>query len=184
MAQSLSTCTGGAVLGICGGYQILGTKVADPKGIEGPPAAAAGLGLLAVETELSAAKRLVEVPGTDRATGQAIAGYEMHVGETSGPGASRPMLDLAAGPDGAVSADGRIMGAYVHGLFASDSFRAAFLQRLRPGVRAALGYEAGIEATLDALADHLEAHMDLDALFQVSVMAASSSAAIAAPVLR
>ena len=175
---------GGAVLGLCGGYQMLGRRIADPQGIEGAPSAADGLGLLDVETELAVAKRLVETAGAHVATGCAVSGYEMHVGVTTGPGTARPMLDLPGGPDGAVSPDGQVGGCYLHGLFASDSFRAAFLQRLRPGARAHLNYEARIDATLDALADHLETHLDLDAMLQVSVMANSSAAASAAPALR
>lgn len=152
---------GGAVLGICGGYQMLGRTVADPNGIEGPPAEAAGLGLLDIATTLTPAKKLVEVSGTERRTDRPVSGYEMHVGVTSGPDTTRPMLDLSGGADGAMTADGRISGCYVHGLFTSDAYRTAFLQQLRPGARAALAYEAGIDATLDALADHLEAHLDL-----------------------
>ena len=153
---------GGAVLGICGGYQMLGKTVADPDGIEGPPADARGLGLLDVGTVLTAEKTLVEVSGTDRLTGSPVSGYEMHVGETAGPDTARPMLTLGSGDDGAISADGLVSGCYVHGLFASDALRTAFLQRLRPGARAALDYEAGIDDALDALAKHLETHLNLD----------------------
>jgi adenosylcobyric acid synthase len=155
---------GGAVLGICGGYQMLGKTVADPDGIEGPPAETAGLGLLDVETTLTAAKKLVEVSGTERQTGLPVSGYEMHVGVTSGADTAQPMLALSTGPDGAVSADGAVAGCYVHGLFSSDSYRTAFLQKLRPAARETMAYEAGIDATLDALADHLEAHLDLEAM--------------------
>ena len=93
----------------------------------------------------------------------------MHVGVTSGPDTARPMLDLSSGADGvmadgAMSRDGRISGCYVHGLFSSDSYRTTFLQRLRPAVREAMAYEAGIDATLDKLADHLEEHLDLEAM--------------------
>jgi len=91
----------------------------------------------------------------------------MHVGETHGPDAARPMLSLGSGDDGAISADGLVSGCYVHGLFASDALRAAFLQRLRPGTRAALSYEAGIDDALDALANHLETHLDLDRMIDV-----------------
>ena len=100
--------------------------------IEGPAAAAAGLGLLDVETVLTSNKKLGEVSGRETHTGAAVAGYEMHVGDTDGPGAAVPMLDLSGQADGAVSPDGQVMGCYVHGLFSSDAFRTAFLQRLRP----------------------------------------------------
>ena len=174
---------GGAVLGVCGGYQLMGRTIADPGGIEGPAGEAPGLGLLDVETVLADGKTLVEVSGVS-AAGAPVKGYEMHVGRTSGPDATRPMLHLGTGHDGAVSTDGRLMGTYVHGLFASDAFRSEFLARLRPGARAQVAYEARVEETLDALADHLEAHMDLDGLYRASTIPASSSAPSAAPVLR
>ena len=114
---------------------MLGRRIADPAGIEGPPGAAEGLGLLDLDTVLTGDKQLREVRGREIASGEPIHGYEMHVGRTSGPALARPMLDLAGRPDGAVSPDGRIMGCYVHGLFAADDFRHAFLARLRERAR-------------------------------------------------
>jgi adenosylcobyric acid synthase len=159
---------GGAVLGICGGLQMLGRRIADPVGIEGPPAEAAGLGLLDLATTLQSAKRLAEVSGREVASGERLQGYEMHVGETTGPALARPMLELAGRPDGAVSEDGRIMGCYVHGLFAADGFRHAFLARLRERAVSGVAYETQIEASLDALADHLEASLDTDGLLALA----------------
>jgi adenosylcobyric acid synthase len=153
---------GGHLLGLCGGYQMLGCRIADPEGIEGPPGEATGLGLLDIETMLSGEKRLVQASGSDTATGQSVQGYEMHLGVTTGPGLSRPMLRLEGGPDGAVSEAGTVAGCYLHGLFASDLFRHAFLARL--GAEGSVRYEATIEAVLDALAEHLEQNLDLDAL--------------------
>ena len=154
---------GGHILGICGGYQMLGRRIADPDGIEGPPGEAQGLGLLEIDTVLGGDKRLAEATGRDVATGMPVRGYEMHLGVTSGPGLGRPMLDLDGHPDGAVSADGRVMGCYLHGLFAADSFRRTFLTRLG-ATAGAFAYEPMIENVLDGLADHLERHLDLDAL--------------------
>jgi len=95
-------------------------------------------------------------------------GYEMHVGRTSGPDAARPFARLADGSlDGAVSADGRVAGGYVHGLFADDRQRAAWLARLNAKT-GGFSYEADVEATLDALADHLEAHLDIEAIWALS----------------
>ena len=153
---------GGHILGLCGGYQMLGRRIADPEGIEGPPGEAAGLGLLDIDTVLEGAKRLAEASGTDIASGERVLGYEMHLGLTTGPGLARPLLRLASGPDGAVSPDGLVAGCYLHGLFASDAFRHAFLARL--GGAGETQYETMIEATLDALAEHLEQNLGLDAL--------------------
>jgi adenosylcobyric acid synthase len=155
---------GGHVIGLCGGYQMLGARIRDPSGIEGPPADVSGLGLLDIETELTADKTLIEAAGVELSTGAPVRGYEMHVGRTEGPSLVRPMLRLGAHEDGAVSPDGRVFGCYLHGLFASDDFRRAFLARLRPGRASHLAYDAQMERTLDALADHLEAHLDLDRL--------------------
>jgi adenosylcobyric acid synthase len=160
---------GGRVLGLCSGYQMLGRRVADPGGVEGRPGWEAGLGLLDVETVLTGGKTLRAAAGTDLATGKPIAGYEMHVGVTTGPDAARAMLDLSGRPDGAVSARGNVMGCYVHGIFAGDGFRAAFLEMLRPGrPGSGLAYEAGVEAALDSLSRHLAAAIDLDRLLAIA----------------
>ena len=159
---------GGAVLGICGGYQMLGRTLADPDGIEGAPGKAKGLGLLDVDTVLGGDKRLVAVSGLDVASNEAIEGYEMHVGTTTGPATKRPMLRLQTGGDGAVSKDGLITGCYVHGLFARDAFRHAFLSALRKREASGLRYEAMVEDILDAFADHLQAHLDIDGLLDLA----------------
>ena len=125
---------GGRILGLCGGYQMLGRRIADPDGYEGKPGEAAGLGLLDIDTVLGPEKRLCATAGIDLATGMPVRGYEMHLGVTSGPGLSRPMLELDGRPDGAVSPDGRVAGCYLHGLFAADAFRRAFLARLGAGL--------------------------------------------------
>ncbi|MGF1612033.1 MAG: cobyric acid synthase [Kiloniellales bacterium] len=157
---------GSLVVGLCGGYQMLGRRVADLTGVEGAPGEAEGLGLLELETTLTSDKTLVEAAGVELASGEIVRGYEMHVGATRGPALGRPMLHLEEGgrAEGAVSADGRVMGCYLHGLFAADGFRRAFLGRLRARRASGLDYEADVEATLDALAAHLEAHLDLDRL--------------------
>jgi adenosylcobyric acid synthase len=159
---------GGRILGLCGGYQMLGRRIADPAGREGQPGVAAGLGLLDIDTVLGPEKRLRETAGTDLATGMAVRGYEMHLGMTAGPGLARPMLDLAGSPDGAVCADGLVAGCYLHGLFAADAFRHAFLARLGAGNGSGVAYEAMIDDILDRLADHLEGHLDLASLLAAS----------------
>jgi adenosylcobyric acid synthase len=158
---------GGTVLGLCGGYQMLGRTVADPAGIEGPPGTVAGLGLLDVETILSDEKRLEPVHGST-ADGASFAGYEMHMGVTEGPDRQRPFARLADGSDeGAVSADGQVVGTYIHGLFADDVQRAAWLARFAAGATN-IAYDAALERTLDGLAAHLEAHLDLDLLLTLA----------------
>lgn len=159
---------GGAVLGLCAGYQMLGRRIADPAGIEGRAGEAQGLGLLEVDTVLTAEKTLVPVTGVELRSNGAIAGYEMHVGRTDGPGARGPMLRLGSRLDGAVSADGRIMGCHVHGIFAGDGFRRAFLERLGGTADAQLAYEARVESALEALADHCEAHLDVTRLLEIA----------------
>ncbi|MEE7493759.1 cobyric acid synthase [Methylobacterium oryzae CBMB20] len=159
---------GGRVLGLCGGYQMLGRSLADPHGIEGAPRTVPGLGLLEVDTVMTPQKRLAAVTGTSLPDGVPFAGYEMHIGATEGPDAARPLLRLADGrSDGAVSADGRVAGTYVHGLFAQDAQRAAWLARLGTASDGA-GYEAGVEAALDGLARHIAAHVDCDRLLALA----------------
>lgn len=157
---------GGHVLGLCGGYQMLGRRVADPAGIEGAPGEIEGLGLLDVETVLSGEKRLEEVRG-ESFDGVPLKGYEMHMGETGGPGRTRPFAMIGGVAEGAVSADGRVTGTYLHGLFADDRQRAAWLARLG-GEASGFDYEAGVEEVLDRLAAHMERHLDLDALLAMA----------------
>jgi adenosylcobyric acid synthase len=156
---------GGRVLGICGGYQMLGKSVADPDGIEGEPGISEGLGLLDVETVLEPVKQLRLENATDAITGAAIAGYHMHMGATDGPARQNPFARIGNAAEGARSADGLVMGTYLHGLFAADDFRRRFLGA---AAGADIRYEAGVEKTLDALAAHLEAHLDLDALLALA----------------
>jgi adenosylcobyric acid synthase len=157
---------GGMILGLCGGFQMLGRSIADPGGVEGPVATVDGLGLLDVATTLSPDKRLEAVRGAT-SDGAPFAGYEMHMGVTAGPDCARPFARLADGAaDGAVSSDGRVIGTYVHGLFADDRQRAAWLARC--GGAATVAYDDLIERTLDALAAHLSAHVDLDRLLTLA----------------
>jgi adenosylcobyric acid synthase len=158
---------GGTVLGLCGGYQMLGRIIDDPTGIEGPPATVDGLGLIDVQTTLSADKRLESIRGTSH-DGIPFCGYEMHIGVTDGPDRGRPFARLSDGsPEGAVSADGRVIGTYIHGLFADDRQRSAWLERFAAG-KTSIAYEDLIERTLDALAAHLAAHLDLDRLLKLA----------------
>jgi adenosylcobyric acid synthase len=160
---------GGCVVGLCGGYQMLGRRVSDPDGLEGAAGQAPGLGLLDVTTTLEREKTLRLAEGIDAVSGEAVRGYEIHLGRTAGADTARPAVTLGGGrPDGARSADGRVIGSYLHGLFAADGFRRAFLAGLRPGRNAGGAYEAGVEAALDGLAQHLETHLDLDRLLAIA----------------
>jgi adenosylcobyric acid synthase len=158
---------GGLVLGLCGGYQMLGRLVSDPQGLEGAPGSVPGLGLLDVETTLLPDKTLTRISGTHVPSGTALDGYEIHLGKTTGVDCARPFALLEGRPDGAINASGQVMGSYLHGCFSSDEFRAKFLTYL--GIQASdLRFEATIERVLDDLAAHLEANLDLDLILSLA----------------
>jgi len=157
---------GGAVLGLCGGYQMLGRTVTDPEGIDGRAGTTQGLGLLDVDTTMLPDKAVRKVQARHVASGTEVSGYEIHLGHTEGADCARPVLSIDGRPDGASSADGRVQGTYVHGLFTEDAFRRAWLAQL--GVASTLAYEARVEGALDALADHLERHLDVDRILAIA----------------
>ncbi|MQY51982.1 cobyric acid synthase [Rhodocyclus gracilis] len=192
---------GGRVVGLCAGFQMLGRVVRDPQGIEGAPGESAGLGLLELETTIGGDKRLLDLDAVDRVSGERVTGYEMHMGRTQGAALAQPWLRLVdadgeSGEDadlsariaplgsheraeGAVSADGRVMGSYVHGLFAADGFRRHWLAQMRgeavehgagQGERTtpASAYEARVDAALDAFAAQLAEDLDLDTLWALA----------------
>ena len=154
---------GGHVLGICGGYQMLGETIADPDGIEGVPCMVQGLGHLDVNTVMQPQKRLALSQARYLATHDIVSGYEIHMGHTTGPDCARAWLSLEERGEGAASADGRVMGCYIHGLFSADAFRTAFFAQLGKPV-SRYDYNAQVQSTLDTLADHLERHLDIDRL--------------------
>ena len=158
---------GGSVLGICGGYQMLGRLVSDPDGIEGPAGYTPGLGLLNVTTVMTGDKRLTKVQATHAVNGSAFEGYEIHIGRSDGPDRARPFARMDGVAEGAVSADGRIAGSYIHGMFSNDGFRSAFLQGLG-ATASAHQYGATVEAVLNELAAHIETHLDVDGLLQLA----------------
>ncbi|CDN50099.1 cobyric acid synthase [Neorhizobium galegae] len=157
---------GGRVLGLCGGYQMLGKAISDPEGTEGPPGSIEGLALLDVETVLAGDKRLEAVAGASF-DGISLSGYEMHIGRTTGADCRRSFATIGGNPEGAISADGRVWGTYLHGLFSDDRQRSAWLTRLG-GSASGLDYEAGVDAVLDRLAGHMEKHLDLDGLLKLA----------------
>jgi adenosylcobyric acid synthase len=160
---------GGHVLGLCGGYQMLGRVVRDPLGLEGPPGEAAGLGLLDVETVLIAGKTVREVDVAHPESGATGTAYEIHLGASEGPDRARAPFRSGGAPEGARSADGRVTGTYLHGLLTSDPLRRAWLAALAGRALAGgPGYDAIVETTLDRLAAHLEQHLDIAALLALA----------------
>lgn len=158
---------GGKVLGICGGYQMLGHLISDPDGIEGPAGDTEGLAMLGVDTVMTPNKRLTETRATHVASGQDFSGYEIHIGRTSGDDCNRPFAKVDGRSEGAVSVNGQVMGSYLHGMFADDGFRAAFLTSLG-GSAGGQSYAQSVEDTLEALADHMEAHLDVAAILDAA----------------
>lgn len=155
---------GGRVLGICGGFQMLGSAIHDPEGLEGPAGASQGLGLLEFETHMLPGKRLRNVGGRLLPEGVPVVGYEIHQGVSEGPALARPFCELEGRPDGAVSADGRVMGSYLHGLFDRPEACAALLARCGLAEEGAVDLAAHRQAELDRLADALEQHLDIAAI--------------------
>ena len=156
----------GHVVGLCGGYQMLGRMVRDPQGREGSVREAPGLGLLDVETVMEADKTVRNVAAHSLHHDAPLEGYEIHLGRTEGPDRARPVALIEGVPDGATSADGRVFGTYLHGLFGADLFRRRFLAQF--GVEGGADYRAGVDAALDAIAARLEEHLDCDAIFSAA----------------
>ncbi len=155
---------GGHVLGICGGFQMLGRHISDPAGVEGNARDIDGLGLLNIETVMEAEKVVRNVQATSLLHNTPFEGYEIHIGRTTGPDMLRPFARIGEHDDGAISPDGRIMGTYLHGVFSGDEFRRRFLLSL--GINSGqMSYRAGVETALDELAGELERCLDIDALF-------------------
>ncbi|MCA0927538.1 cobyric acid synthase [Ruegeria profundi] len=157
---------GGHVLGLCGGFQMLGKTIADPEGVDGSPGTVDGLGLLDVTTTMAGKKQVTLRTARSVPDNDPVTGYEIHMGRTEGPDCNRAWLEIDSRPEGAADKTGRIRGSYLHGIFSSDAFRARYLTEL--GAVSDLLYEDGVEETLDALADHLEQHMDLDHLLKMA----------------
>jgi adenosylcobyric acid synthase len=152
------------VLGICGGFQMLGETIADPHGIEGEAGSSRGLGLLAIDTVLEKEKQLRRVSGRLTMENAAVSGYEIHAGVTRGAGLQKPLVDLGEHSDGAIDETGQIAGTYLHGLFDDDNARDALLRWAGLDVIAPFDYHARREADIDRLADAMEHSLDLDAL--------------------
>ena len=164
---------GGVVMGLCGGYQMLGMRLDDPDGIEGAAGSVAGLGHLDVETVLAGDKTLTRVSARAVRPDAPVTGYEIHIGRTGGADCERPFLRIDGRPEGAVSADGAVIGSYLHGIFADDVFRRAFLDDLaarrgRLGRFGVVDFEARVDDVLDDLAAHMAQNLDLDRLGKIA----------------
>lgn len=154
------------VLGVCGGYQLLGKAIHDPDLVDGNVESIQGLGLLDVVTVMEGEKSTKQVSGYCVRSNTAVDGYEIHMGKTSGADTFRPMLELSTGVDGAISSNGCIEGTYVHGIFSSDAYRSWWLDTLVAGSSSKLQFELEIDHELDVLADGLEASLDVDSLIE------------------
>ena len=157
------------VLGICGGYQMLGSQIDDPDGIESSQPSISGLGFLDVRTVMTEQKKLVQTKARHLPSQLSLEGYEMHIGRTEGPDCQRPFAEIEGRSEGAISPSGRVMGSYLHGLFSDDMFRRHILNMLGPHIQSQnLSYEAQIDQTLDGLAQHLETHLDIEAMIEIA----------------
>ncbi len=149
---------GGRVIGICGGYQMLGQTVSDPLGLEGAPRQVEGLGLLDVVTEMAPEKTVRNSMARSIVYDVPLSGYEIHLGLTTGPDCAQPPVSIKGRPDGASSADGRVSGTYLHGLFSSDEYRRHLLQSF--GINGGgVNYRQSVDAALDEVATELESRL-------------------------
>lgn len=156
---------GGRVLGVCGGYQLLGQSIHDPDGVDGNAGSTLALGLLNVNTHMHAEKQTCEATGLCMRSNLPLSGYEIHVGISTGPDTHRPMATINDHADGAISESGNVEGTYLHGLFSNDQFRSWWLESIKTGSSSQFNYESFVEKELDNLADGIEKSLDVEALF-------------------
>lgn len=158
---------GGSVIGICGGYQMLGRTIDDPHGSDGTIGVTKGLGLLDVTTVMAQEKTVTPTQAMHLSTGYAVSGYEIHMGVTDGPDCRRAWIGIDANRSvSAQSADGKILGSYIHGLFAQDAFRAAFLQSF--GTHSSVAFDAVVDEALDAIAAQVAQEWSLDQIYKMA----------------
>jgi adenosylcobyric acid synthase len=158
---------GGKVLGICGGFQMLGRAIHDPDGLEGAPGSSEGLGWLAIETTLLPEKQLRRVRGVLQFGQAPVEGYEIHQGVSMGSGLERPLVVLDNATDGAISPDGLIAGTYLHGLFDHPEACAALLGWAGLESTVQPDYRQQREDGLERLADAVEAHLDMARILEI-----------------
>ncbi|MGI9349988.1 MAG: cobyric acid synthase [Rhizobiaceae bacterium] len=155
---------GGLVIGVCGGYQMLGKKISDPRRLEGDIGEIEGLGLLNVETDLLPEKTVKTFEPMSCEFGCELSGYEIHMGYTDGPDCARAMVNFDGRFDGAISKQGNVRGCYLHGLFNSDDYRKRLLREQGFAADEGMSYAASVESALDELAEAMEAYLDIDEL--------------------
>lgn len=160
--------TGGKVLGICGGYQMLGKSINDPEGIEGAKTEASGLGYLDVSTVLETEKTVRQTIAYSSKLDCETNGYEIHIGVTTGPDTSRPFLSKEGSALGAGSQDGNIEGVYLHGLFNDDNFRMKYLSQFRTNEGRRTNFLSQVNAALDILAERMEEHLDIEKILEIA----------------
>ena len=147
---------------------MLGNDIRDPDGHDGAAGCEPGLGLLDVSTVMTGKKQVTPVEGQCAVTGETVAGYEIHVGETKGSDTERPFSIVRGQPEGARSADNRIQGTYLHGLFESDAFRQAWLSNAGASANTQLNFSAAIDSALDELAIGVSKAVDVEALLKLA----------------
>lgn len=157
---------GGNIFGICGGYQILGQSISDEAGFDGLKGTKDGLGLLNIQTQMLPKKTVKPVSAICPFSKTDVAGYEIHAGQTTGHDCALPLLTIDGKPEGSVSANGKVSGSYVHGLFASDAYRKFWIERWGQLVTSEISYNQTVNDTLDQLAFDLESALDIDAIFK------------------
>jgi adenosylcobyric acid synthase len=158
---------GGRLMGICGGFQMLGRKVHDLHGIEGEPGTSSGLGWLDMQTALTPDKRLCNTVGRLAWSEAEVRGYEIHAGISEGPALARPALELDHGPDGAISDDRQVLGTYLHGIFDGAAACDALLAWAGLTSPKSRDVRALREASLERLADTIAQHLDTTKLMQI-----------------
>lgn len=160
---------GGKILGICGGYQILGNAITDPDKIESDVPFVEALGLLGVQTKITPTKTLVKSHGFHLETKTYFQGYEIHMGETSGTDCQRPFSRINGQLEGAISKSGLVMGSYIHGMFSTDKFRKEFIKSITDiSFSSSVNHSDLVNGTLEELADQLEKVLDIEAFFKMA----------------
>ena len=169
---------GGKLMGICGGYQMLGTMINDPEGIEGKRGSTPGLGLLDLTTTMVRQKHLKQVSGTLMLPNQGtvtVTGYEIHAGITTGSALASPLIKLKHYNDGAISNDGQVFGSYLHGIFETPEACQAILKWGGLKTAAVTNYQALREEGINRMADTVENHLDIDQLLMTAHQKLSSN---------